>query len=162
VLASITGSSAFGEVARAAFGFCKIPDDEDDTRLMSQAKNSAGVSDFSNEYKIETQPVTFKTGQQLPVARFVLGNPSDTTVGDVIAAGEKIRRALTAREWLTAWFTVHPEEQPVTDVVAAGAVFGYKADALGKARSKACLATRQDGFKGQHMWFRDPRALWVA
>lgn len=46
IVAGSNGSSAFGELARAAFGFVKDPDCDDGDRVMSQEKNSLGAEDL--------------------------------------------------------------------------------------------------------------------
>ena len=53
VVAGVNGSSAFGEVARAVFGFAKDPDSDEGHRIMSQAKNSTGDENLALEYTIQ-------------------------------------------------------------------------------------------------------------
>ena len=51
VVAGINGSSAFGEIARAVFGFAKDPQSEDGDRVMSQEKNSLGDETLALRYR---------------------------------------------------------------------------------------------------------------
>jgi predicted ATP-dependent serine protease len=57
IVASINGSSAFGEVPRAVIAFAN--DDENDERILSQEKNSAGDRDLALTYSIK--PITVET-----------------------------------------------------------------------------------------------------
>jgi Bifunctional DNA primase/polymerase, N-terminal/AAA domain len=87
VVASVNGSSGFGEVARCVFGFAKDPECEPE-RVMSQAKNSCGAEDLSLTYEIESALFTADTGRKGLMPRFKITGESDTTVGDILAAGE--------------------------------------------------------------------------
>lgn len=84
IVAGINGSSAFGELARSAFGFTKDPDSTTDERVMSQEKNSLGAEDLALTYTLTTVPVTTATGKTADMPRFdIIGN-SDRTVGDIL------------------------------------------------------------------------------
>lgn len=77
-MAGVNGSSAFGEVARAVFGFAKDPE-SDGNRIMSQAKNSTGEEDLALTYCIESHTVTTDSGKSAAVGRFVITGDSDRT-----------------------------------------------------------------------------------
>jgi hypothetical protein len=85
VVAGVTGSSAFGEVARSIFGFAKSL--TDDTRVMSQHKNSTGYEDLSLSYQIDSETVTVATGDTAEIGVFRIIGPSDVTVEDILADG---------------------------------------------------------------------------
>ena len=69
----ITGSGAFKNVPRAVFGFAK--DDDNDCRVMTQAKNSLGRADLpSLTYNILSAEVPTRTGIAY-VGRFVFTGP---------------------------------------------------------------------------------------
>jgi hypothetical protein len=85
LVASINGSSAFGEVARCVFGFAKEDSSVGDSlRVMSQGKNSCGREDLSLEYTIESRSVTVSTGEEVEVGTFVLGDESDVSASDLL------------------------------------------------------------------------------
>lgn len=85
LVASINGSSAFGEVARCIFGFAKEDSPSGDPlRVMSQGKNACGREDLSLEYTIESKLVTVSTGEEVPVGTFVLGDVSDVSASDLL------------------------------------------------------------------------------
>jgi hypothetical protein len=85
LVASINGSSAFGEVARCVFGFAKEDSSSGDPlRVMSQGKNACGREDLSLEYTIESRSVTVSTGEEVQVGTFVLGDESDVNASDLL------------------------------------------------------------------------------
>lgn len=84
VVAGINGSSAFGEVARAVFGFAKDPDSEDGDRIMSQEKNSVGTEGAAWVYRIQGQEITNTEGKRGEFGTFVMIGDSDRTVGEVL------------------------------------------------------------------------------
>ena len=84
IVAGINGSSAFGELARSAFGFTKDPDSTTDERVMSQEKNSLGAEDLALTYTLTTVPVTTATGKTADMPRFDIIGDSDRTVGDIL------------------------------------------------------------------------------
>lgn len=85
LVASINGSSAFGEVARCVFGFAKENSPSGDAlRVMSQGKNACGREDLSLEYTIESKWVTVSTGEEVEVGTFVLGDESDVSASDLL------------------------------------------------------------------------------
>ncbi|MDM4138570.1 MULTISPECIES: AAA family ATPase [Mycobacterium] len=91
VVASVNGSSAFGEVARCVFGFAKDPEAEPE-RVMSQVKNSCGPGNLSLTYEIAEEWFTADSGRSASMPRFTITGESDTTVGDILAAGDGKRR----------------------------------------------------------------------
>jgi hypothetical protein len=98
----ITGSSAFGEVARSVFAFVKDPDTDDSERVMSQAKNSTGHEDLALTYRIDPVPVKASDGTVAEVGRFVITGDSDVTAEEVLAnaGGGEIGEGAECRKWL--------------------------------------------------------------
>jgi hypothetical protein len=80
----ITGSGAFKDVARFIFGFATDP--EDGTQVITQTKNSLGLSNLpSFAYRITEAVVPTEMGDA-KVGRFVLGGRSERTVEDILSA----------------------------------------------------------------------------
>lgn len=84
VTAGINGSSAFGEVARCVFGFAIDKEADDGTRVMTQAKNSAGAEGLNLAYRIGKQAVGMDDGGTAAMARFELIGATDKTVGQLL------------------------------------------------------------------------------
>jgi hypothetical protein len=83
VVAAITGSSAFGEVARAVFGFAKNSDN--DTRVMSQHKNSTGYEDLSVTYEIASRSTVLGDGKVAEIGTFAITGDSEVSVEDILS-----------------------------------------------------------------------------
>jgi hypothetical protein len=91
IVASVNGSSAFGEVARCVFGFAKDPQN-DGERVMSQVKNACGVEDLSLSFELDVKLFTADSGREGLMALFSITGDSDTTVSEVLStAGGKLR-----------------------------------------------------------------------
>ena len=101
VVAAITSSSAFGEVARSIFGFAKDPDS--DCRIMSQVKNSTGPETLSLAYRVDAETVITDTGFAAQVGKFVIQGNSERTVADVLNEQRRQDRGPTALDTATMW-----------------------------------------------------------
>jgi len=86
VLAAINGSSAFGELCRAAFGFANDTEADDQSRVMSQVKNSLGVEDLSLAYALTPELVTTASGKSAEMPKFTILGESDRKVGEILRA----------------------------------------------------------------------------
>ena len=86
VLAAINGSSAFGELCRAAFGFANDTEADDQSRVMSQVKNSLGVEDLSLAYALTPELVTTASGKSAEMPKFTILGDSDRKVGEILRA----------------------------------------------------------------------------
>jgi hypothetical protein len=80
----ITGSGAFKDMARFIFAFAT---DQDGTHVITQTKNSLGISDLpSLAYRIIEAVVPTVQGDAR-VGQFVLDGEADRTVRDILGAG---------------------------------------------------------------------------
>lgn len=84
VLAGINGSSAFGELCRAAFGFAKDDQSDDGNRVMSQEKNSLGAEDLALTYSLTPVKVTTGSGRSAEMPKFTILGNSRRTVGQIL------------------------------------------------------------------------------
>ncbi len=137
----ITGSSAFGEVARSVFAFVKDPDSDEGDRVMSQAKNSTGHEDLALTYRIDPVPVTAADSSVAEVGRFTITGDSDVTAEQVLAGanGGEYGEGSACRKWLREYL----EEQ-------------------GRAQTKDVLrAAREMGGWGERMVYRQQKKLGV-
>ncbi|MFI7618036.1 AAA family ATPase [Nonomuraea terrae] len=81
----ITGSGAFKDVPRSVFGFAVDP--EDDSRVMTQTKNSLGKLDIpSLAYRIDSAKIETKKGMA-DVGKFVFDGEAARSVQDILSAG---------------------------------------------------------------------------
>jgi archaellum biogenesis ATPase FlaH len=149
VVAGINASSAFGEVARAVFGFAKDPESDSD-RIMSQAKNSTGEEDLALTYVIESHTVTTDTGKSAPVGRFAITGESDRTVGDVLRDTDPAPVS-EAQAWLEDYISEH---QPVRskDVKDAAKAEGFSGSTIDRAARKIGVEAKPEGYPRKTFW----------
>jgi AAA domain len=153
VVAAITGSSAFGEVARSVFGFAKDPNS--DCRVMSQVKNSTGPEDLSLAYRIESEVVTTDTGIAAQVGKFVIQGNSERTVADVLNEQRHQDRGPTAVDgaivWLQTYLTLHgrtPSKQIKEDASKAW----HSESTVKKAAKELEVVLESEGFPRVTYW----------
>jgi hypothetical protein len=111
----ITGSGAFKDVARFIFAFASDP--EDGTKVITQTKNSLGISDLpSLAYRI-TEAVIPTAQGDARVGQFVLDGKTDRTVRDILGtkdSGEEQSEKNRAEDYLKTALANGP--RPTKDV----------------------------------------------
>lgn len=150
VVAGINGSSAFGEVARAVFGFTKDPDSESGERVMSQEKNSMGDESLALTYRIDPREVTTSTGKTADVGQFVLLGDSDRSVGDVLRDAGRGRAEdadTTERDSAADWLRSYLQAKVVDSKEAKqdGKTAGFSERTLQRARQELNVIIAPDG-----------------
>lgn len=145
VVASITGSSAFGELARCVFGFAVDREADDGTRVMSQAKNSAGYEDLSLAYRIGTKQVQTTDGQVAEMARFELIGPTDKTVRELLIAERSSSTSSgtdDCAKWLKGYLT-QAGRSLREDLMAAATEMGFSPRMVQRAGGKVGAQTER-------------------
>lgn len=161
LVAAITGSSAFGEIARAVFGFAKDPESDEGDRVLSQAKNSTGEEDLALTYRITGCEVLTDSGQQADVGRFEITGTSEVTVGDILTAVPHMDATGTgaeARAWLEDYLAENGPE-PSKVVKAAGRKENYSERTLQRAAAKLRVVATSQGFPRATFWSLPPEQL---
>jgi AAA domain len=149
VVAGITGSSAFGEVARSVFGFAKDPNTPGD-RLMSQEKNSTGEEDLAIVYRIESHTVTTDSGKAADVGRFVLIGNADRTVGDVLQENGT-GASSEAQHWLSDYLAKEGRVRS-RDAKERGSTEGLSRSSVERAARKLGVVVEYEGFPRVSYW----------
>jgi hypothetical protein len=109
VMADITGSSAFGEVARSIIGFAEQAPDEP-LRIVEQVKNSAGPLGLRWNYKLTLEDVDTDDGLTVPATRFDMVGPSDLAIADLGGSNDEEAEQITdSVDWLKRYLEI---EQP--------------------------------------------------
>lgn len=150
VVAGVTGSSAFGEMARAVFGFAKSP--TDDTRVMSQHKNSVGFEDLSLSYQIDSETITVASGETAEVGAFRILGPSEITVEDIlIEGGPQEGTGADCQRWLHDYLSI---EGPVKskDVKKEAAKEGYSLRTVERAAKRIKVLIESRDFPRTTYW----------
>lgn len=113
VLGSLNGSSAFGEVPRAVFGFAPM---DAGAHVMEQVKNSAGPTDLKLEYHLPIKYLTADDGQQAELPCFEIKGRTEISISDIATNTDEVTGVAAASDWLKLYLL---ENQPrkVTDVL---------------------------------------------
>lgn len=159
VVAGINGSSAFGELARAAFGFSKDPESADGDRVMSQEKNSLGAEDLALTYRLTPVPVTTASGRTAEMPRFDIVGTSDRTVGDILRCknqggydgddSDEVR--LVVLDYLES----QGGEAPAGDVLKATRAAGLSDQTVKNRRKQIGVQTRRATGGPGYVWSLD-------
>lgn len=163
VVAAITGSSAFGEVARAVFGFAKNPADND-VRVMSQHKNSTGYEDLSVTYEIASVAVELADGKTAEVGAFTITGTSEVSVEDILAEGALQSGAgsalLECQRWLSDYLSVEGP-LPSKAVKAEGRKAGdWSPSTVERAARKLHVVVESRGFPRHTYWLMPIASQW--
>lgn len=156
-LSLVTGSAAFGNVARAALGFARDPEAEDGSCVISQIKNNLGRLDLpSLRYVI--QPATVDTEEgPAEVGRFLMTGESARSVADILSdRGDEDDPSErdAAVEWIRHYLSDESRagEAGAGDVLKAGKANGYAERTLQRARKRAGVETRKSDFGKGWVW----------
>jgi hypothetical protein len=158
----ITGSRAFSAVARAVIAIARDPAADDGTCIMSQAKNNLGRLDLpSLSYVVRTADVPTPEG---PASVGVLELTGETTrhVTDILAEhtddpDERAERD-EAAGWLISYLTTQGGEASSSDVLKAAQADGFAKRTMQRARRRAGVSSRAEGFPRRTIWRLDPQS----
>lgn len=120
-LNSVMGSRAFAAVSRFVIFVALDPDDED-RRLMGQAKNNLGRSDLpTRSFTVEDRLVTTNAqGEEIRTGVLVWGADDDRSIKDVLAeAAREGKPRGDAAEWLESYLQAQVGPTASEDVRAA-------------------------------------------
>ncbi|OBB20628.1 hypothetical protein A5762_15185 [Mycolicibacterium elephantis] len=151
VVAAVTGSSAFGELARAVFGFAK--NHENETRVMSQHKNSTGYEDLSLTYQIESTAVRVASGETAEVGTFHIIGDSEITVEDILSDPTSANGTnLECQRWLEDYLTQQGSCASKDVKAEAHKAIGVSASSVERAAKKMKVIVESHGFPRRTYW----------
>jgi hypothetical protein len=158
VMALLTGSAAFGNIARAVLGFVLDPDDEEGACVISQIKNNLGRTDLPSLRYALREVVLDTDDGPARLARLVMLGETDRSVEDVLrskidpdekrAAAAFLRSFIPEGKWVRA-----------ADVLDAAEEEGISKRTVQYNREKLGYLIDREGFgKGSTVWWGHPRA----
>lgn len=153
VLGSMNGSSAFGEVPRAVFGFAPF---EGGAHVLEQVKNSAGPTGLKLEYHLPIEYTADEEGVPFELPRFEIKGTTTISIGDIDEARDELTGIAFASEWLNDYLMENqpaPVWQVQKDAKAAGAINNDKM--LSRASKRLGVVSRSQPVKdkpNQHVW----------
>jgi hypothetical protein len=153
VLGAMNGSSAFGEVPRAVFGFAPF---EKGAHVMEQVKNSAGPTDLKLEYHLPVQYTTDEDGVPFELPMFEIKGSTTVSITDIDEARDELTGIAFTSQWLIDYL-MENQPSPVwaiqKDAKAAGVVNNDKM--LARASKRVGVVSRSAPVKdkpNQHVW----------
>lgn len=150
----VTGSLAFGAVARVVMAAAKLPEDEHNgARLLARAKSNIGPDDGGVLYHLEQ--IAIPDHLEITNTRIIWGKLVEGSARDLLAQaerndGEEKSATDEAREWL--------EDLLASGAMKAGAVSsearqaGITEKALRRAREKLGIKPKKKDFGGGWFW----------
>jgi AAA domain len=157
VLNLVTGSRAFTAVLRSVIAVALDPDSEPDdlSYVLSQAKNNLGRLNLpSLGYKLDEVFVPTDEGPA-SVGKLRFTGEVERTVSDILGErGDREERSERdeATEWLRGYLEEHDGEAKRADILAAAKLDGISERTLERARTKAKVTSKRDGFGQPAMW----------
>ncbi len=156
-LTLLMGSRAFAAVARAVLFVMTDPDD-DDARLLGQAKNNLGRSDLPTlSFRIDSAHVADTTEGPVWTGRLSWTGEREGSIRDVLEmVGDGGAESRTARQeaadWLTDYLTVQGGTADSAEVKKEGQKAGHSPDALKRGRKLAKVTSNSYGFPRRTLW----------
>ncbi len=156
----VTGSLAFGALARIVLATAKTENDDGSIgRVLARAKSNIGLDHGGFEYDIETT----EASPGLMASRILWGGPIDGSARDLLGVPDEPeeRSALVeAKEWLEDYL-LDKGTTASKEVIKAAKTHGISDKTLRRARESLGIRPRKAGgtFGGDNAWVWDPPAL---
>jgi len=155
----ISGSAEFGQVVRSAIGFARDRDAEDGSCVMSLIKTNIAPQGLpSIRYRIAPAVVDTPDGPT-DVGTFEVIGETDQSVGDLLdqqtGTAEDRSERTEAAEWLREYLLDQGGSAKASDVLKAARADGIAEATLKRARSKAGISTKRQGFGKGSVWSLD-------
>jgi len=152
-LSLVMGSAAFGNVARAALGFVRDTEADDESCVISQVKNNLGRLDLpSLRYRIEEAFLDTDEGPA-SVGRLVMLGESDRSVADILR-DRRGRDDSDDQNDVEAWLAELLGRGPMAsnDIYRAADASGYSRDQAKRAKKKLGILATHPDIKGPWFW----------
>lgn len=154
----VTGSLAFGALARVVLAAAKRPEDDGGGRILARAKSNIGPDGGGFAYDLAPGTIEAHPGIAVHVlqwgsaiegsARELLASAEDTGDPDERSAADE------AASWLATLLTEEGGQVDRRDVMKAANAMGFKERTVHRARAALGLVVVQTGFG------RDKRSVW--
>lgn len=154
----VTGSIAFGALARVVFAAAKMPDDDQDggSRLFCRSKSNIGPDDGGFRYDLDVKELDGHPG--VIASGLLWGNAEAGSARDLLNRAEAQRAEEEAEEqdapevdtWLRDFLAHGPKT--AKEVFAAGRDDGHSRDQLKRAKARLGVASGKHEFNGPWAW----------
>jgi AAA domain len=157
-LSLVMGSAAFGNVARAALGFARDTEAEDESCVISQVKNNLGRLDLpSLRYRIDTAWIDTDEGQA-EVGKLIMLGKSDRSVADILRdRGDTKERTERddAKDFLRG--VLRDKAVPSKDIKAEATEAGISWATIRRAADDLGVRKIHPDIKGPWLWTLRPQ-----
>jgi putative DNA primase/helicase len=155
-LERVTGSVAFGALARLVFAAAKMPDNDQDggSRLFCRSKSNLGPDTGGFRYDLQQAELADHPG--VYASCLLWGKPEEGSARELLNRAESMPeseeqdRTLPQDEWLLELLSSGPK--PNQEVVDQGAAAGFSKDQLRRARERLGVKSEKHGYQGQWAW----------
>ncbi|MEK6210788.1 MAG: AAA family ATPase [Pseudomonadota bacterium] len=152
----VTGSIAFGAIARVVFGAAKSTDENGTKRLFVRAKSNIGPDGGGFGYDLEQSELKDYPG--IIASRVLWGIPLDGTARELLAVAEAIEDQGSAlhdtTDWLRDLLTEEGGTMDKRDIMRLARDNGFSERTVQRAREQLALKVRTTGFG------KDKRSMW--
>ena len=161
-LTLLMGSRAFAAVSRAVLFVAADPDD-DEIRLLGQAKNNLGRQDLPTlTFRIESAHIANTDEGPVWTSRLRWCGEREGSIRDVLQAADETPESRSAgddaKDWMHDWLTSKGGSDLSATIKTEGAKAGHKPRRLHDARRKLKATVERDGFGGPTRWVGPTRA----
>lgn len=150
----VTGSLAFGAIARMVFVASKVHGDDGDKRVFVRSKNNLGPDTGGFEYHLEQREVPNHPGMVASCVTW--GAAIDGNARDVLADAEAVPdddRTGTDEAVDFLRDALQHGSVPSADVILNAKRLGFSDKCLRRARERLHVQTKKVGFQGKWSWF---------
>ena len=152
----VTGSIAFGALARVVFAAIKMPDDDQEGggRLFCRSKSNIGPDSGGFRYDLEQIELSDHPG--VTATRVLWGSPIEGSARALLNRAETLPEdegragPPPQQEWLITYLSSGPKT--AEDVFAAADEAGFSKDQIRRAREKLGVKSEKQGFQGAWKW----------
>jgi len=154
VVERVTGSLAFGALARLVFAAAKMPDDQGGGRFIARAKSNLGPDGGGYRYELQQHALPNHPGIQ--ASTLLWGDVIEGNARDILAQAEASEDIDTksqtdeAKDWLCDLLRDGPVK--ANDAIKKGRAAGLSEKSLRAARERLGVKPRKQAYSGGWMW----------
>ena len=152
----VTGSIAFGALARVVFAAIKMPDDDQEGggRLFCRSKSNIGPDCGGFRYDLDQVELSDHPG--VTATRVLWGSPIEGSARALLNRAETLPEdegragPPPQHEWLLEYLSAGP--RTAEDVFTAANEAGFSKDQIRRAREKLGVQSKKQGYQGAWKW----------
>lgn len=154
VVERVTGSLAFGALARLVYAAAKIPDEQGGSRFIARAKSNIGPDGGGFRYELQQQALPGHS--DISASTLIWGEAIEGNARDILAQAEVTEDMDTksqtdeAMDWLHDLLMQGPVK--ATDAIKKAKAAGITEKSARSARQRLGIRTRKQSYAGGWVW----------